>query len=83
MRESLIHKTEKNEESLISLDPYHNKKKCCSLKCCALTGLSLFCVASISGFIYINIICGSFTNGLCDINHHCPNYSQCDSGSGL
>ena len=83
MRESLIHKNEKIHDSLISLDPENNKKKCCSLKCCALTGLSLLCVASIGGLIYINIVCCSFTTYNCDINHHCPNYYQCGSGSGL
>lgn len=83
MRDSLIHKNEKKQESLISLDTDNNKKKLCSLKCCALTGLSLLCIASISGLIYVNIVCGNFTDEHCDINHHCPNFSHCDSSSGL
>ena len=83
MIDSLIHKNKKNKDSLISLEPEQSNKKCCNLKCCALTGLSLFCLVSVSGLIYVNIVCGSFTNNLCDINHYCPNYSPCDSGSGL
>lgn len=83
MKDSLIHKNVNNKESLISPDPQHNKKYVCSLKCCALTGLSLLCIASISGLIYVNIVCGNFTDEHCDINHHCPNFSQCDSSSGL
>jgi len=83
MRESLIHKNEKNKDSLISLEPNQSNKKFCNLKCCALTTSCLLCLASVCGLIYANIICGSFTNDLCDINHYCPNYSPCDSGSGL
>lgn len=83
MRESLIHKNEKKKEPLISFEENNNKKKCCKLKSCILTSISLICLTSIGGLIYANIVCDSFTNDLCDINHHCPNYSPCDSGSGL
>ena len=54
MRESLIHKEEKEEVI--------HKNKCCSMKCMAYSALSLICSASICGLIYVNFRCGSFSD---------------------
>ena len=80
MRESLIHKNEKQEESLISPDPEHNKKKCCSLKCMAYSSISIICVASIFGLIYVNFVCGTFNTDDCDENL-CLLDKDCSSSS--
>lgn len=82
MRESLIHKTEKQEEPLISPDPEHNKKKCCSLKCMAYSSLSIICVASIFGLIYVNVVCGNFNTDDCYQNL-CLLDNDCSSGSTI
>ena len=82
MRETLIHKKEKQEESFISPDPEHHKKKCCSLKCMAYTSLSIICVASIFGLIYVNVLCGSFNIDYCDENL-CILDKECSSSSSI
>ena len=82
MRESLIHKKEKQEESLVSLEPEHNKKKCCSLKCMAYSSLSMICIASIFGLIYVNVVCGNFNTDDCNENL-CLLDKECDSSSSI
>ena len=64
------------------LNKYQNK--CCSLKCFALSSISVICTAFFGSVIYINIICGTFTDkNICEINTICPNYSKCDSSYDL
>jgi len=65
MRESLIHKQEKEEEEKII-----HKNKCCSLKCMAFSTLSLICSAAICGLIYVNVKCSSF-DGSSDNPENC------------
>ena len=67
-------------ESLIVDD---NTKKCKNKKC--VMCFSFLCLSAIiTGLIYINVKCGSFTTdvSMCDIPNYCPNKSLCNGSDG-